>query len=70
MKLYTDKGKRAPSPRRVRMYLVEKGIDVPVEELDLHRGNRTGAFRQKLLLSGKIPCSSLKYGRRPICRPS
>ena len=32
--------------------------------------NTTGVSRQKRLTSGKTPCSSLKYGRRPICRPS
>lgn len=33
MKLY-DSG-RAPNPRRVRVFLAEKGIKIPVEELDL-----------------------------------
>jgi glutathione S-transferase len=33
MKLY-DSG-RAPNPRRVRIFLAEKGITVPVEEIDL-----------------------------------
>lgn len=33
MKLYD--GGRAPNPRRVRIFLAEKGIEVPFEELDL-----------------------------------
>ena len=33
MKLYD--GGRAPNPRRVRVYLAEKGITVPVEPVDL-----------------------------------
>src|SRR5205807_898256 len=33
MKLYD--GGRAPNPRRVRIFLAEKGIDVPVEPVDL-----------------------------------
>ena len=33
MKLYD--GGRAPNPRRVRVFLAEKGIDVPIESLDL-----------------------------------
>lgn len=33
MKLYD--GGRAPNPRRVRIYLAEKGIDVPKEPVDL-----------------------------------
>ena len=35
MKLYVDKDGTAPSPRRVRMYLAEKGIVIPVERLEL-----------------------------------
>jgi glutathione S-transferase len=30
--------KTAPNPRRVRIFLAEKGIDVPFEELDLMKG--------------------------------
>ena len=36
MKLFD--GIWAPSPRRVRIYLAEKGIDVPRESLDLRKG--------------------------------
>ena len=39
MKLYD--GGRAPNPRRVRVYLAEKGIKVPTEQVDL------GALQQK-----------------------
>jgi glutathione S-transferase len=39
MKLYD--GGRAPNPRRVRVYLVEKGIVVPTEQVDL------GSLQQK-----------------------
>jgi glutathione S-transferase len=39
MKLYD--GGRAPNPRRVRVYLAEKGIAVPMEQVDL------GAMAQK-----------------------
>jgi glutathione S-transferase len=39
MKLYD--GGRAPNPRRVRVYLAEKGITVPMEPIDL------GAMQQK-----------------------
>lgn len=39
MKLYD--GGRAPNPRRVRIYLAEKGITVPIEPVDL------GAMQQK-----------------------
>jgi glutathione S-transferase len=33
MKLYD--GGRAPNPRRVRIYLAEKGLDIPLEPVDL-----------------------------------
>jgi hypothetical protein len=33
MKLYD--GGRAPNPRRVRVFLAEKGITVPTEQVDL-----------------------------------
>lgn len=39
MKLY--EGARAPNPRRVRIFLAEKGISVPTEQVDL------GALQQK-----------------------
>lgn len=39
MKLYD--GGRAPNPRRVRIFLAEKGIKVPTEQIDL------GALQQK-----------------------
>jgi glutathione S-transferase len=39
MKLYD--GGRAPNPRRVRVFLAEKGISVPTEQVDL------GALQQK-----------------------
>ena len=41
MKLYD--GGRAPNPRRVRIYLAEKGLSVPLEQIDL------GALAQKSL---------------------
>lgn len=47
MKLYVDRHGEAPSPRRVRIYLAEKGIDVPMERMLLHEENRTEAFRRK-----------------------
>ena len=33
MKLYD--GGRAPNPRRVRIFLAEKGVSVPIEQVDL-----------------------------------
>lgn len=46
MLLYTNQF--APSPRRVRMFLAEKGIDVPTQEIDLRAGEHfADAFRCK-----------------------
>ena len=44
MKLYDCAS--APSPRRVRMFLAEKGIAVPTVQVDLRNGEQfTEAFR-------------------------
>ncbi|MDZ7788592.1 MAG: glutathione S-transferase [Halofilum sp. (in: g-proteobacteria)] len=46
MLLYTCK--TAPSPRRARMYLAEKGIEVPMQEIDLRSGEHfSETFRRK-----------------------
>lgn len=43
MKLYD--GGRAPNPRRVRVFLAEKGITVPLEQIDIMKGeHKTPAF--------------------------
>jgi glutathione S-transferase len=36
--------KTAPNPRRVRIFLAEKGIAVPYEELDIFKGLKTADF--------------------------
>lgn len=61
MKIYVDEGGTAPSPRRVRMYLAEKGIDVPYERLELHKANRTAEFRRKNPV-GTLPVLELDDG--------
>jgi glutathione S-transferase len=49
MKLYSAS---APNPRRVRIFLAEKGLDVPRVDLDLQAGeNRTSEFRRLNSLS-------------------
>jgi glutathione S-transferase len=47
VKLYTDAHGEAPSPRRVRIFVAEKGLDVPYELMKIHEDNRTEAFRKK-----------------------
>jgi glutathione S-transferase len=52
----------APSPRRVRIFLAEKGIDVELVQLDIMRNaNRTPEFYQKNPL-GSLPILELDDG--------
>jgi glutathione S-transferase len=45
MKLYIDTG-RAPNPRRVRIFLAEKGVTLPIEAVDLGaKAHRSEQFR-------------------------
>jgi glutathione S-transferase len=71
MKLYLST--YAPNPRRVAMFLAEKGItDIAVEILDLQKGDqRSDAYRQYSPL-GQVPSLVLDDGRaltesRAIC---
>ena len=71
MKLYSSKG--APNPKRVTMFLAEKGVtDVPIEEVSLMQGeHRAASYRAKSPL-GHSPALELDDGRvltesRAIC---
>ena len=72
MKLLTFAG--APNPRRVHLYLAEKGIDVPCETVDIMtRQNRTPEFIEKVNPLGGIPVLELDDGSHiaesvAICR--
>jgi glutathione S-transferase len=60
MKLYDFAG--APNPKKVRVYLAEKGIAVPIEPVDIVSGqNRTPAFLAKNPLGG-LPVLELDDG--------
>ena len=60
MKLYSHK--QAPNPRRVRIFLAEKGVSVPTEEVDIfQRVNRQPPFLAKNPLGG-IPVLELDDG--------
>jgi len=60
MKIYD--AKTAPNPRRVRMFLAEKGIAVPYEQVDLVAATNRGAeFRKKNPL-GTVPVLELDNG--------
>jgi len=60
MKLYEFAG--APNPRKVRVYINEKGIDVPPESVDILTGqNRSPEFLKKNPLGG-LPVLELDDG--------
>lgn len=60
MKIYDSKS--APNPRRVRIFLAEKGVDVPYQEVDIVKAeNRAPEFRTKNPL-GVLPVLELDDG--------
>ena len=60
MKIYNSSA--APNPRRVRVFLAEKGIQVPLEEVDIVKAvNRQAEFRKKNPLAG-VPVLELDDG--------
>ncbi|HVP29738.1 MAG TPA: glutathione S-transferase family protein [Myxococcota bacterium] len=60
MKLYNSLG---PNPRLVRMFMLEKGISVPTEEIDIIGGeNRRAPYTEKNP-AGQMPCIALDDGR-------
>jgi glutathione S-transferase len=60
MKIHESRN--APNPRRVRIFLAEKGIQVPFEEVDIvKKVNRDEEFRRKNAL-GTVPVLELDDG--------
>lgn len=70
MKLYVSP--RAPNPRRVLMFLAEKGVQLPLQNVDLNaQEHKSAAFRAKSPLA-RIPALEFDDGRvltetRAIC---
>ncbi len=59
MKFYNSMG---PNPRAVRMFLAEKGLTVPLVEVDLMKAeNRQSSYMQKNT-AGQMPCLELDDG--------
>jgi glutathione S-transferase len=59
MKFYNSIG---PNPRAVRMFMAEKGLKIPLVEVDLMKGeNRQDAYKQKNT-AGQMPCLELDDG--------
>ena len=60
MKIYESHN--APNPRRVRIFLAEKGLQIPFEEVDISKAvNRGEEFRRKNSL-GTVPVLELDNG--------
>jgi len=59
MKFYNSRG---PNPRIVRMFMAEKGIDVPKVEIDLLAGENRRDPYLKLNPSGQMPALELDDG--------
>jgi glutathione S-transferase len=60
MKLYDADW--APSPRRVRIFLAEKGVDVETQKVDLRSGEQLGESFLKLNPCATVPCLELDDG--------
>ncbi len=69
MKLYTGMG---PNPRVVNIFLAEKGVDVPREQVDLMAGENRRDAHLSRNPAGQLPCLELDDGSfiaeiLPIC---
>ncbi|WP_028101098.1 glutathione S-transferase family protein [Pseudoduganella violaceinigra] len=70
MKLYT--APRAPNPRRVAMFMAEKGIDMDLQLVDLGKGEHRSEAYLAVNPFGRLPALELDDGRilcetRAIC---
>jgi glutathione S-transferase len=54
--------RQAPNPRRVRVFLAEKGIEVPYEEVDLMKGDLKAPDFTKLNAFQRVPVLVLDDG--------
>jgi len=59
MKLITSVG---PNPRVVRMFIAEKGLDIPTETVDLRGGENRQEAHLKRNPAGQSPCLELDNG--------
>jgi len=61
MKFYNSVG---PNPHVVRMFMAEKGLDVPKQEVDLMGGeNRRAPFNESVNVAGQLPALELDNGK-------
>jgi glutathione S-transferase len=71
MKLYEDP--YAPNPRRVRIFLAEKGISVPTQKVNIVKGEHKTEWFRKISPAALLPALELDDGRTltetvAICR--
>jgi len=59
MKFYNSIG---PNPRAVRMFMAEKGLKVPMVEVDLMKGDNRQEPYTKKNMAGQMPCLELDDG--------
>lgn len=60
--LFYDAAMPAPNPRRVRMFLAEKGIKIPVAQLALVAGEHKAAAFLEINALGQVPALVLDNG--------
>lgn len=60
MKLYDDP--IAPTPRRVRMFLAEKGLDIPKVTVTIGKGEHKAPDYRGRVPSGRVPALELEDG--------
>lgn len=70
MKLYDFHA--APSPRRVRIFIAEKGLDIPLEQIDLGTGEQFSDEYRAINPGCTVPCLETDDGDHiseclPIC---
>jgi glutathione S-transferase len=73
MPILYDAPNPAPNPRRVRIFLAEKGVEVPVRELSIIKGEHKAADFVEKYPQGQLPALELDDGRMigesvSICR--
>jgi glutathione S-transferase len=73
MPLFYDAPNPAPNPRRVRIFLAEKGIEVPRRELSIIKGEHKASEFTAKYPQGQLPVLELDDGRMmgesiAICR--
>ena len=60
--LFYDAANPAPNPRRVRIYLAEKGLSVPSESLSIPKGEHKGEAFLEVNPLGQVPALRLDDG--------